>query len=78
MFQTKVVEKIKTHIMYLKTIFFFESLVFCEVMWKNTVQPGRHADDDMTRRIHIACFIPNAIETFSDRKIFVAFPREIQ
>ena len=34
MFQTTVVEKIKTHILCSVT-FFFENLVFYEIMWKN-------------------------------------------
>ena len=40
MFQTKVVEKTKTHIVYPMT-FFLENPAFYEVMWKNTVQPDR-------------------------------------
>jgi len=39
MFQTKVVEKIKTHILY--TIAFSESLAVYEKMWKNMVEPDR-------------------------------------
>jgi hypothetical protein len=41
MFQTKVVEKIKTHILCSAT-FFFEKRAVCEIMWKNIVeQPER-------------------------------------
>ena len=39
MFQTKVVEKIKTHILY--SVTFFENRVFYEIMWKNVVEYGR-------------------------------------
>jgi hypothetical protein len=39
MFQTKVVEKIETHIAYLVT--FYENSAVCEIMWKNVVQPYR-------------------------------------
>jgi hypothetical protein len=39
MFQTKVVEKIKTHI--LCSITFFFNLTFCEIMWKNMIKPDR-------------------------------------
>jgi len=35
MFQTKVVEKIKTHILF-PTIYFFNRVVY-EIMWNNTV-----------------------------------------
>jgi hypothetical protein len=38
MFQTNVVEEIKTHI--LRSIKFFEIRAVYEIMWKNTVQPG--------------------------------------
>jgi len=39
MFQTKFVEKIKTHIFCSLT--FLENHAVCEIMWKNTVQQGR-------------------------------------
>jgi len=37
MFQTKIVEKFKTHISYSVTL--LEYRVFCEIMWKNLVAP---------------------------------------
>jgi hypothetical protein len=40
MFQTKVVEKIKTHILCSVT-FFPKNRAVYEIMWKNTVQPDR-------------------------------------
>jgi len=39
MFQTKVVEKIKTH--FLSSNFFFENCGVYEKMWKSIVEPGR-------------------------------------
>jgi hypothetical protein len=39
MFQTEVVEKINTHILYSVT-FFPENLAFYE-MWKNMIEPDR-------------------------------------
>jgi hypothetical protein len=39
MLQTKVVEKIKTHILY--SIISPENRDVYEVMWKNMVEPGR-------------------------------------
>jgi hypothetical protein len=39
MFQTNVVEKIKTHILY--SITFSENHAVYEIMWKNMVQPDR-------------------------------------
>jgi len=40
MFQTKVEEKIKTHILYL-IAFFPESFAVYEIMWKNVVEPDK-------------------------------------
>jgi hypothetical protein len=39
MFQTRFVEKIKTHI--LCSITFFENRAVYEIMWKNMVEPDR-------------------------------------
>jgi len=39
MFQTKVVEKIKTHI--LCSVNFFDNFAVYEIMWKNAVEGGR-------------------------------------
>jgi len=53
MFQTKVIEKIKTHI--LCSVTFFENRAVNEIMWNNTVYPDR---PQMTIwRMHIACWI---------------------
>ena len=38
-FQTDVIKKIKTHVLYSAT--FSENRAFCEITWKNIVQPGR-------------------------------------
>jgi len=40
MFQTKIVEKMKTHIM-LSNFFFFKNDAIYEIMWRNIVQPDR-------------------------------------
>ena len=43
--------------------FFFENHSFCEIMWKNTVQPGR---PQMTVwRMHISRWVPKAKHTHS-------------
>jgi len=41
MFQTKVVEKIKTHILSAIIFFFSEIRAVYEIMWKNMVQPDK-------------------------------------
>ena len=56
MFQTEVVEKIKTHVLF--SVTFFENRVVYEKMWKNYVEPARL---QMTiRRMRIACWMPKA------------------
>jgi hypothetical protein len=60
-FQTKVVEKIRTHILCSVTFFFFENCAAYEKMWKNIVEWGRpHVT---VWRVHIACWIPKATNT---------------
>jgi len=39
MFQTKVLEKMKTH--FVSNNLFFEYRAVCEIMWTNIVQPDR-------------------------------------
>jgi len=51
MFQTKVTEKIKTHILC-SIIFFSENRAVYEIMWKNMVEP-----DDNTS--HALCKLDN-------------------
>ena len=71
MFHTKAVQKIKTHILCLVTIFFLNRTVY-EIMWKNILQRGR---PQMTIwRMGIACWIPKATNTHSHYVIHIAFP----
>jgi len=61
MFQTKVGEKIKTHILCSVTFFFLESFTFYKIMFKITVDQGR---PQMTIwRTRVACWIPKAADT---------------
>ena len=67
MFQTKVVDKIKTHILF-STKFFSK----IEIIWKNIVQWGQ---PQMTIwRMRIACWITKATDTHSGYVILTAFP----
>jgi len=52
---TKVVQKIKTHILFSTT---FLNLATDEVMWKNTVEPNRSQMTVWSMRY--ACWIPKA------------------
>jgi hypothetical protein len=53
MFQTKVVEKIKTHILFSVHIF-PKIMLFFETMWKDIVEPDRPHDNTI-RRLCFAC-----------------------
>ena len=55
MFQTKFVEKIKTHILCSVTFFFFEKLAVYEIMWQNIVELDR--PQLKIWRLRIACWI---------------------
>ena len=70
MFQTKVVEKIKTHV--LRSITFFENRAVYETMRKNFAQSGR--PQTKIRRRRIACWIPKATKTLSEYVILITIP----
>jgi hypothetical protein len=73
MFQTKVVEKIKTHVLCSAT-FFRKS---CP-LWDNVQEYGRawHAtDDNIIRRMRFPCWLTKATNTHSEYVIRIAFPR---
>jgi len=57
----KVVEKLETHISFSVNYFFFENRSVFEIMWKNIVERGR--SKMAIWRMHIACWIPKAINT---------------
>ena len=70
MFETKLVEKIKTHILW--SITFCENHAVFEIMWKHIVEPDR---PQMTVwRMRIACWIPKATNIDSEYVILIAFP----
>jgi hypothetical protein len=74
MFQTKVVQKIKTHILCSITVF----LKSCR-LWDNVEKYGtdrQATDDNMLRRMRIAFWITKAAYTHLENEIFTAFPRQ--
>jgi hypothetical protein len=71
MFQTKVVDKIKTHIC---SITFFENHAICEIMWQNMIEPDR--PQMTTWCTHIAFWVTKATDTHSECVIIIAFPRQ--
>jgi len=71
MFQTKVVDKIKTHILCSGT--FSRKTDVYGIMWKNIAQPCRPRTT--TRRMRIACWIPKATDTpYTGYVMLIAFP----
>ena len=73
MFQTKFVEKIKTHILCSVT-FFPENRAFYGITWEIIVERGR---PHMTVwRMRTACWITTATHTHSEYVTLIAFPRQ--
>jgi hypothetical protein len=74
MFQTKVAEKIKTHILSFDKSFFFLNSDVYEIMWGEKYV----AETDRPRmtiwRMRIACWIPKATNTHSEYVILTVFP----
>ena len=72
MFQTEVVDYIKTNFLYYVTFFFFSKIVpFFEILWKNIAEPGRPQLTIWHKRI--ACWIPKFTNTHSEYVILIAF-----
>jgi hypothetical protein len=72
-YQTKFVEKTKTHILR-SILYFSENCAVFEIMWENMVKPGR---PQMTIwRSRIACWIPKATDTHSEYVKLTAFPQQ--
>ena len=76
MFQTKVVEKIKTHILF--SIPFSENRAVYEIMWEKYCRTGQATDDNKTWHMRIACWITKATETNSEYVTQTAFPQQLQ
>jgi len=70
MFEKKVVEKMKTHILYSIT-FFFENRAVYEIMRKNSAEPDR---PQIIWRMFITNWIPKAKNTYPRYVILIAFP----
>jgi uncharacterized membrane protein len=72
MFQTKVVDKIKTRVLF--SVTFSKIMPFFEIMWKSFVERGR---PQMTVWcMHVTCWVPKATNTHSGCLIFITFPLE--
>jgi len=68
MFQTEVVETIKTYILFAITF----SRKSCR-LWENVVQPIQTTDGNIICSMRFACWIPNATDTRTEYVIRVSF-----
>jgi hypothetical protein len=73
MFETKVVEKIKTHILC-SVPFFSENRAVYEKIMEKCCIAGQATDDNTILRMLIAGWIPKATNTRSEYVILIAFP----
>jgi hypothetical protein len=71
MFQTKVAQKIKTHILCSVTVFYENRAVY-EIMWENIVERGN--SQMAIWRMRIARWITKAPDTHSEYVTLTAFP----
>jgi len=72
MFQTKVIDKIKTNKFISSYFFFFSKIAPLKIMWNNVVEPDR---PQMTIwRMCIACWMSKATDTRSEYVILIALP----
>jgi len=70
MFQKKVIQEIKTHILCSRTSFHIRAVY--EIMWKHKVEPDR---SPMTIwRTRITCWIIKATDIHSEYVILIVFP----
>jgi hypothetical protein len=60
----------------INSIFFFENSTVPETKWKKDGGGGQATDDNLLRRMRIACWIPNAPNTHTEYVILIAFPRQ--
>jgi len=65
MFQTKFVDKIKSHFMF--NNFLPERRAVYEIMWKSIAEPGR---PQVTWRMRIACWKPKATDRICNNYCF--------
>jgi hypothetical protein len=73
-YQTKFVEKIKTHFMF-NNFLFRKS---CR-LWENVEKYGtarQATDDNIIRRMRFACWITKATDTHSEYATLIYFPRQ--
>ena len=73
-FQTKVVKKIKTHVLYSTT--FLQKPCRLRDNAENYCRAVEFTDDYITRRMRFACWINKATDTRSEYVILITFQRQ--
>jgi len=68
-FQTKVVEKMNTHILF--SITFFQNLAIYDIMWTKHGRAGQATDDNM---VHTHCRLHKYGYKHSEYVILIGFP----
>jgi len=71
----KIVKEIKTHILRSVT-FFSENRVVCGIMKKTPGKAAQATDDNITWRMHIACWKSKATKSLSEYVLLIAFPQQ--
>jgi hypothetical protein len=74
MFQTNVVEKIRTHILCLITFFRKSCRLRDNVEKYGTARQA--TDDNIIRRMRFACWVTKATDTHPEYAILISFPRQ--
>ena len=72
MFQTK--SCIGTRNTILCPVTFSENRAVFEIMWKKCCRAGQARDDNMTRRVGFACWVPKATNTHKSCEVLIGFP----
>ena len=70
----KVVEEIKTHILYSITL--FPKILTFMRMWEKYGTARQDTDDNIIRRMRFAWWITKATDTHTEYVILIAFPRQ--
>jgi len=71
-FQTEVVQKLKTHSLCSRN-YFYENRAVYKIIWKKESTVEQATDDNITRRMRIACWITKAKDIHSEYVMLIAF-----
>jgi len=58
-------------------LFLRKSCTFYELMWKTYSRAGQATDDNIIRRVRLACGVTKAADTLSEYLTLIACPRQL-